>query len=142
VQLCPGALSSASLWCSWHKAVSLRHGHSTAMELCSPYAGSADVQNIFYSRDDMLNTDCQGWLRHIPNIRQRRISYSHGSAAKKHRIIESFELEGILKGHLAHLSCNEQGRLQLHQVLRARSSLTLSVSRDWGIPHQWFPTLS
>jgi len=27
-----------------------------------------------------------------------------------HRIIESFELEGILKGYLVHLPSNEQGR--------------------------------
>ena len=33
-----------------------------------------------------------------------------------HRIIESFELEGTLKGHLVQLSCNEQEHLQLDQV--------------------------
>ena len=32
-----------------------------------------------------------------------------------HRIVESFELEGTLKGHLVQLPCNEQGHLQLHQ---------------------------
>ena len=47
-----------------------------------------------------------------------------------HRITESFELEGALKGHLVQLPCNQQGRLQLHQVLRAWSSLTLNVCRD------------
>jgi len=31
------------------------------------------------------------------------------------RIIEWFELEGTLKGHLAQPPCNEQGHLQLHQ---------------------------
>jgi len=36
-----------------------------------------------------------------------------------HRIIESFELEGTLQGHLVQLPCTEQGHLQLHQVLRA-----------------------
>jgi len=40
------------------------------------------------------------------------------------------ELIGALKGCLVHLPCNEQGYLQLYQVLRAPSSLTLSVSRD------------
>ena len=31
------------------------------------------------------------------------------------RIIELFELKGILKGCLVQLPCNERGRLQLHQ---------------------------
>ena len=43
------------------------------------------------------------------------------------RTIESFELEGILIGPLVQLHCVEQGHLQLHQVLRAPSSLTLAV---------------
>ena len=30
------------------------------------------------------------------------------------KIIESFELEVILKGHLVQLPCNEQGHLQLY----------------------------
>ena len=41
-----------------------------------------------------------------------------------------FELERTFKGHLVQLSCNEQEHLQLNQVLRARSSLTLNVSRE------------
>jgi len=47
-----------------------------------------------------------------------------------HRITELFKLEGTFKGHLVQLSCNEQGHLTAHQVLRAPSSLTLSVFRD------------
>jgi len=39
---------------------------------------------------------------------------------------ESFELEGTLKGHLVQLLCKEQG----HLLLRAPSSLTLSVSKN------------
>lgn len=31
------------------------------------------------------------------------------------RILESFELEGALKGHLAQLTCNEHGHLQPDQ---------------------------
>jgi len=46
------------------------------------------------------------------------------------RIIESFELERTIKGDPVQLLCNEQGHLQLHQVLRAPFSLTLYVSRD------------
>ena len=44
-----------------------------------------------------------------------------------HGITESFELEGTLKGHPVQLNCTEQGPQQLHRVLRAPSSLTLSV---------------
>ena len=44
--------------------------------------------------------------------------------------IESFELEGTPNGHLVQLSCADQGHLQLDQVLRALSSLVLSVSGD------------
>ena len=43
-------------------------------------------------------------------------------------ITELFELEGTLKGHLVQLSCSVQGHLQLHQVFRAPSSPTLSVT--------------
>ena len=46
-----------------------------------------------------------------------------------HRIIESFELEGTLKGHPVQLPCNEQGYPQLNQGAQSPSSLTLAVSR-------------
>ena len=36
-----------------------------------------------------------------------------------HRIIELFELEEILKGHLVQLPCNEQGHLKLHHVAQS-----------------------
>ena len=42
-------------------------------------------------------------------------------------VIELFELEGTFKDHLVQLPCNEKGHLQLHQVLRALTSLTLNV---------------
>lgn len=45
-------------------------------------------------------------------------------------VIESFELDGALKGHLVQLLGNEQRCLQLDQVLRVLSRLTLKVSRD------------
>ena len=34
-------------------------------------------------------------------------------------ITESFELEGILKGHLVPLPCSEQGHLQLDQAAQS-----------------------
>ena len=45
-----------------------------------------------------------------------------------HRITEL--LEGTLKGQLVQLPCNDQGHLQLLQVLRVPSSPILSVSKD------------
>jgi len=65
------------------------------------------------------------WLR-------LRMGRAQGQAVGS-RIIGLFELEGTLKGHLVQLPCTEQGHLQLHQVLRAPSSLTRSVCRD-GAP--------
>ena len=50
---------------------------------------------------------------------------SCASGVYRRIIIESFELEGTFKGHPGH----EQGHPQLCQVLRAPSSLTLSVSK-------------
>jgi len=47
-----------------------------------------------------------------------------------HRIIEFFELEKTLIGHIVQLSCSKQGYLQVHQVTRAWSSLTLNVCKD------------
>ena len=38
------------------------------------------------------------------------------SESQNHRIIKSLELEGIIKGHLVHLPCNEQGHAQVDQV--------------------------
>ena len=45
-------------------------------------------------------------------------------------LIESFELEETLYSHLVQLPCNDQRHPQLDWVLRAPSSLTLSVSKD------------
>jgi len=41
---------------------------------------------------------------------------------KDHRIVESPDLEGTIKGYLVQLSFNEQGHLQLHQVLKNGAS--------------------
>uniref|UniRef100_A0A8C9EVD1 Uncharacterized protein n=1 Tax=Pavo cristatus TaxID=9049 RepID=A0A8C9EVD1_PAVCR len=52
------------------------------------------------------------------------------SCQKVSKIIQSIELEETFKGHLVQLPCKEQEHLQLHQVLRYTSSLTLNVSMD------------
>jgi len=62
----------------------------------------------------------------------------HGTR-HRHRIIEPFQLEGTLKGHLVHLPCNKQGHPQLHQVLRAPSSLTSNASMDGASTTSWAP---
>ena len=62
---------------------------------------------------------------------------------KDRRIIQSFELEGTLTGHLVQLPCNEQGHPQLHQVLRAWPSLDAcpgSAISLFGGAHPHFPT--
>jgi len=47
------------------------------------------------------------------------------------RYTELFELEGTLKAmYRPSTPCNEQGHLQLHEVLRVPSSLTLGVFGD------------
>lgn len=42
---------------------------------------------------------------------------------------------GTFKGHLVQLLYTDQRQLQLEQVLRAQSILTLSLSGDGGIHH-------
>ena len=49
-------------------------------------------------------------------------------------IIESFELEGSLKGHLVLLSCNEQRHLQLDQVVQSPVQPDFEC-QGWGIHH-------
>ena len=53
--------------------------------------------------------------------------------SQNHEIIESFELEETLNGHVVLLPCNDQGHLHLHQVLKTPSSLTLTVSKDGAL---------
>lgn len=51
------------------------------------------------------------------------------------RITAEFRLEQSIRGHLVKPHCNEQGHLQLSQVFRVLSSLTLNVCRDGA--HLW-----
>jgi len=55
--------------------------------------------------------------------------------AESHRIVESFALEGTLKGCLVQLPCTEQGHLQLHQVAQSPVQLDLGRLQGWGIHH-------
>ena len=51
-------------------------------------------------------------------------------------IVLPLQLQGTLKSHLVQPSGNEQGHLQLHQMLRAPSSLTLRYLQGpplWGM---------
>lgn len=48
----------------------------------------------------------------------------------QHRIIESCELEGILKHHPVYFPSSEWGHLQLDPGAQSNSSLTSSVSKD------------
>ena len=84
------------------------------------------VPNTFLAwvRHHWLRT-CSGSVLHMRQSKQNS-SYS----MSVFRITESFKLEETLKGHLAQLPCNEQGHLQLHQVLRAPSSLSLDVPKN------------
>jgi len=50
--------------------------------------------------------------------------------SKQYRIIELFKFEGTFQRPSGPTPCKEQGHLQLHQVLRALSSLTFSVCRN------------
>ena len=69
----------------------------------------------------------------LENLNSSSLGFPMRGAGMSHMgsesgITELFELEGTLKGHLVQLSCSVQGHLQLHQVFRAPSSPTLSVT--------------
>ena len=50
-------------------------------------------------------------------------------------IVELFELEGTLKGHLIQLPCNEQGHLQLDQGAQSPVQPDLECLQGWSIHH-------
>ena len=55
--------------------------------------------------------------------------------SESYRIIESSEFEGMLKGHLVQLPCNEQGHLQLHQIAQSLIQADLEHLQGQGIHH-------
>ena len=63
--------------------------------------------------------------------RKLESSASQGSAVIVHRIVESFELEGTIKGHLVQLPCNEH----LDQVAQSLVQPDLQCLQGWGIHH-------
>lgn len=73
--------------------------------------------NSFYSP----LTRC--WLSGFASLPPSLYSISQNS-----RVIDLFQMDGTLKGCLVQLPGSEQGHLQLYQVLRALSSLTLKMS--------------
>ena len=52
-----------------------------------------------------------------------------------HRVVESFQLEGTLRGRLAQLPCNEQGHPQLDQGAQSPVWPDLECLQGWGIHH-------
>lgn len=53
----------------------------------------------------------------------------------KYRIIESFEVEGTLKGYLVQFLCNEQGHLQLDPFAQNLVQPDLKCLQGWDIHH-------
>ena len=65
-----------------------------------------------------------------PYVQQR-----HQEERWVHSIIESFELEGTLTGHLAQHPCSEQGHPQLGQGAQSPIQPDLERLQGWGIHH-------
>jgi len=69
-----------------------------------------------------------GWAWSLGGVSLSLLLYWSEPQAEQE--VESVVLERTSKDDLVQLSCNDQGHPQLHQVLRAPSSLTLGVSGD------------
>ena len=90
----------------------------------------SDKSHFFFSDFPQAHrgTDWQGcwnkqsWKQFWCLLLLSKTNYLECEESFKIRITEL--LEGTWKGHLVQLPCREQGHLQLHQVLRAPSSLT------------------
>ena len=61
--------------------------------------------------------------------------FSGPASFEYHRIIEWFELEGTLKGHLVQLPCNEQEHLKLHQGAQNPIQPDPEFLQGWGTHH-------
>lgn len=69
----------------------------------------------------MTSTAPESAHYHLGALRFRSV---HAHTHTAHVSIHLFQLGGTLKGHLVQPPCNEKGHLQLHQVIRAPSSLS------------------
>jgi len=98
--------------------------------LSSQTARGFSVSHTPKPRDETSSTSS---LRLAHGLHQCSCFLSLAILITVHRIIQSFDLEGTVEDHLVQLPCSEQAHLQLPQVLRAPSSLTLGVCRD-GAP--------
>jgi len=67
---------------------------------------------------------------------QEPLEFRHMTKKKKsNRIIECFGLEGTFKGHLVQPPCNEQGHLQLDEVVQSLVQPSPECFQGWGIYH-------
>jgi len=118
--------------CTWY-AVGSQH---LAFPQTSPagYAtgGSFLVLDILL----LIQNHPQGSLTtHLSAPLEDSQEYLYGFSKDIHRIIESFELEGILKGHLLQLPCNEQGHLQLDKIAQSPIQPDLECLQRQAIHH-------
>lgn len=63
--------------------------------------------------------------------------YIWNKKKEKNRIIESFEMEATLEGHLVQLYCNEQGQLQLDQLAQCPVQPATSSGTELPPDHHW-----
>ena len=90
---------------------------------CKGHHSCTRLPVLLYSPQNRPAAFPKGWL----GAKLRAVT---GTWSQNHIIIGLLELERTLKAHLVQLSCDEQGHPQLHQLLRAPSSLALHVSSD------------
>ena len=96
-------------------------GQPTGAAQAFPNLGTSLWENTLHPLPLLLGADLQLLC---PRAGAKRDQHKWCSQGYCH---EWFELEGTSKGRLLPLPCSAQGHPQLHQMLRAPSSLTLSA---------------